>query len=296
VSSKANRQNLVLHFFAALSLAACSTVPCHAEETAVDLRPLLSPVQTQGKRNTCSAFASTALMEYLIQQSIHKPVRLSVSYTYWLGKTKAVDNDFLRGMYADIDGLAGFLAVKGLAFGCMEDAAWPYEPRNWEQSKDPRGFAADGKPLPERFTGTPPKKASLLPYKIKPVFIEKEKIADFILVQKKPVVFNVLWCPTAIDAAGDFRMPTENDAKDGQGHVILLVGFDKKTGRFLFRNSWGDQWGKKGYGSIPEEYVVKYYEVKKFEPLDRHDKQTQEFLKTAMMGVSGELIVDQKPF
>jgi hypothetical protein len=265
---------------------------CEAKEASVDLRPLMSAVRPQGRRNTCSAFAATALMEYLIRQNAHRTVRLSVSYTYWLGKTKAIDSELLRGMYGNIDGLAGFLAVKGLTFGCVEETAWPYESQNWEQLKDRRGFGADGKGLPERFTGTPPKGLSPLPYRIKPIFIEKEKIADFILTQKKPVVFNVLWCRKAVDSAGDFQMPGGEDAKHGEGHVILLVGYDTATKRFVFRNSWGDKWGKKGYGTMPEEYILKYYEVKKFEPIEQRGKRMQEFLKTCMMGVSGELVVE----
>jgi hypothetical protein len=241
----------------------------------------------RSRRNSCD------LVQEVVEQDAKETVRLSVAYTYWLGKNKAVDSDFLRGMYGEIDGLAGFLAVQGCEFGCMKDAAWPYESQNWEKLKDGRGIGPDGKPLPERFTGVPPKTASLLPYKLKPIFIEKEKIADFLLTQKKPVVFNILWCGKAIDAAGDFRMPTDEEAKSGDGHVILLVGYDKATKRFIFRNSWGEKWGKNGYGTMPEEYVLKYYEVKKFEPIEQHDKATQEFLKTAMMGVSGELIVER---
>jgi hypothetical protein len=288
-------QRRLLTFAAASLLGLCPVVPGHAEETAVDLRPMLPAVQSQGKRNTCNVFASTVLMEYLIQQKPHKPVRLSAAYAYWLGKTRAIDSDFLRGMYADIDGLAGWLAVKAFTFGCIEEAAWPYQAQNWEQLKDRRGLAADGKALPARFTGRPPKGLSLLPYKIKPIFIERAKIADFILAEKRPVVFNILWCQGAINSAGEFRMPTEKEVKEGQGHVILLVGYDKATKRFLFRNSWGEKWGKKGYGTIPEAYVVNYYEVKKFEPLAQHDKPTQDFLRTCMKGVSGELIIDGRP-
>jgi hypothetical protein len=283
-------------WFSSLGLAGESSTnnPSNAAETSVDLRPLLPAVGHQEKRNTCSAFAATALMEYLIKQDAGKTVRLSVSYAYWLGKNKAVDTDLLRGMYADIDGLAGWLAVKAFAFGCIEDAAWPYESQNWEQLKDRRGNDPDGKPLPERFTGIPPKMLSQLPYKMKPIFIEREKIADFILTRKKPVVFNILWCRNAIDEAGDFRMPTDEEAKSGDGHVILLVGYDKATKRFLFRNSWGEKWGKNGYGTVPEEYILKYYEVRKFEPMEHHDKQMQDFLKTCAMGVSGELIVNEE--
>ena len=49
-------------------------------------------------------------------------------------------------------------------------------------------------------------------------------------------------------------MPTRDDRMIG-GHAVLAVGFDQKRKRILFRNSWGTKWGRKGYGTIPFEYL-----------------------------------------
>ena len=52
------------------------------------------------------------------------------------------------------------------------------------------------------------------------------------------------------------------------GHAVVAVGYDDKmiiknsecgketAGAFLIRNSWGTQWGDKGYGWLPYEYVL----------------------------------------
>jgi C1A family cysteine protease len=38
------------------------------------------------------------------------------------------------------------------------------------------------------------------------------------------------------------------------GHAILLVGYNDVTRRFKFKNSWGVDWGDKGYGYLPYTY------------------------------------------
>ena len=279
-----------LGFIAVVLSAVVFVAAYKPADEPVDLRPMMSSVKNQGYRNTCNTFAATALMEFLIKQKTKKTIDLSESYAYWLGKNYALDTDLLRSMYTDIDALAGFLAVKAFEFGCMEEKEWPYEKKNWEELKDSRAVDANGKPSPNRFTGIPPNPVRLLPYTFKTVFIEKETIADYILTKKRPVLMNIMWCFDAVnDKTGEIRMPTEEETKKAAGHVVLLVGFDPKTRLFVFRNSWGDTWGNKGYGTIPEDYILNYYEVKIFEPFSQHDKETQDFLVTGMKGVTAEL-------
>jgi len=52
-------------------------------------------------------------------------------------------------------------------------------------------------------------------------------------------------------------------------HAVVIVGFDDKmkvlneygkvetTGALLIRNSWGKEWGDKGYGWLPYDYILK---------------------------------------
>jgi len=47
----------------------------------------------------------------------------------------------------------------------------------------------------------------------------------------------------------------ENTERMLGGHAIVLVGYDNEKKLFIFRNSWGEQWGDKGYGYLPFEYV-----------------------------------------
>ena len=39
------------------------------------------------------------------------------------------------------------------------------------------------------------------------------------------------------------------------GHAICFVGYNRKEKIFIFKNSWGSNWGHKGYGYIHYDYV-----------------------------------------
>ena len=41
-----------------------------------------------------------------------------------------------------------------------------------------------------------------------------------------------------------------------QDFVMVHVGYDDPTRRFIVRNSWGTSWGTKGYFTMPYEYLL----------------------------------------
>ena len=56
-----------------------------------------------------------------------------------------------------------------------------------------------------------------------------------------------------VEKTGVIPMPGRNERVEG-GHAITIVGYDAKS--FILRNSWGEEWGQKGYATIPHEYLV----------------------------------------
>jgi len=60
----------------------------------------------------------------------------------------------------------------------------------------------------------------------------------------------------SVERTGVIRMPGPKERLQG-GHAVLAVGYDDGKGTLLFRNSWGDGWGQKGYGELPYDYLTR---------------------------------------
>jgi C1A family cysteine protease len=55
---------------------------------------------------------------------------------------------------------------------------------------------------------------------------------------------------TAVEQTGVVPMPAPSEVVLG-GHCVVAVGYDDDTQCFLVRNSWGKDWGDKGYCTMP---------------------------------------------
>jgi len=58
-----------------------------------------------------------------------------------------------------------------------------------------------------------------------------------------------------VSKTGYMTMPQISDSLLG-GHAVMAVGYDDKKRHFIVRNSWGQEWGDKGYFYMPYDYVI----------------------------------------
>lgn len=61
-------------------------------------------------------------------------------------------------------------------------------------------------------------------------------------------------------ASGIFTMPAQNEISLG-GHALLAGGYDDNKQHFIVRNSWGEEFGDKGYYYIPYDFFTGKYQT-----------------------------------
>jgi len=259
-----------------------------------DLRSQLGPVGDQADRNTCSAFEAVTLAEFLLEQKSQKQFRLSENYNYYAAKNFALSTDYLKSLYAHVDGMAAYLAVEALNSGIMLEAQWPYDPENGVTRKE--SACTGDSPPTTCFTGTPPQTAQVTPLKVKSVFIPRDQIRSYLETNKRPVLMNIHWYFDLADKKGNVRMPTKQEAAEctGKGtncggHVIMLVGYLSQSQRFIFRSSWGARWGSNGYGTMPESFVKEQCEACQSVNDTSLSPDERDLVNKASQGVSAEL-------
>ena len=80
------------------------------------------------------------------------------------------------------------------------------------------------------------------------------------LINGNPVVigFDVYSSFLKINKKGIMLYPSKNERNLG-GHAVVIVGFNdnylNNKGYFICRNSWGVEWGDKGYFYMPYEVI-----------------------------------------
>lgn len=265
----------------------------YSQSLSSDLTNRMTPTKMQGSRNTCSAFASTAVMEFLIKDQTGVELDLSENFAYWNAKKNHLENDFLRDNYQNSDGHAGYLALEAYKYGSMLESDWPYFQNLADIAGDPR--CDMNKPITECFTGFIPASAPRLKYRAEAIYVTFADLPRFLHEEQKPVVVNIMWYMDAVDREGNLRMPTAQEIRGNNkgGHVITIVGYNATTDRYIFKNSWSQNWGKNGFGTMPRSYLLEHFEVKPWMAnINEHSADVQDMLRKGSMGTSANLIID----
>lgn len=90
--------------------------------------------------------------------------------------------------------------------------------------------------------------------------IEQNEVAikSALSVNERPIPFGIeIFSYFESDSAarnGVMHVPTSDEQYLG-GHAVLLVGYDDSTRTYTVANSWGEDWGDKGFFYLPYDYV-----------------------------------------
>ena len=204
--------------------------------SSLDLRCLFPPITNQGNLGSCALNAATAYLEFLQMQKLKVKNRLSRLFLYWNVRKRMNTLDLDSGCtLRDV--------VKSLnKEGVCSESLWRYF-ISWFK-KEP-----STKCYEDALTNT------ISSYeRISPLLQElKTCIAD-----GNPVFFGIMiyqsMMSKEVELTGIVPMPDLSEPSKG-GHAMLIVGYDDEKKAFAVRNSWGKNWGIKGYCYMPYAYV-----------------------------------------
>lgn len=211
----------------------------------------LIPIQNQGTRGTCVAFSVTSANEYYHFKFAKALYKLSEQHLYF--ESKQIDGNDSCG--TSIASAIEIISNKGQ---CRSNF-WIYRPTTDCNEHGQKPILADLDS--SRF------KATCLQLNSSDIMIIKACIVSDGFVCFSIPVFNSWYLSKEVNRTGRITMPIPNETNIG-GHAMTIIGFQDDInypggGFFIFRNSWGENWGKhspygKGLGIIPYEYIRSY--------------------------------------
>ena len=187
--------------------------------------------------HNCTSMGIAAAYEYdLKKQGLTDflPSRLFIYYN-----ERVLENDVAQDAGAQIrDGIKSIATT-----GICEDTLWPY---------DEGKFAV--KPTQEAYDDA--LKHTAVQYYNVNVIEQELKQA---LAQGFPVVAGIMIFESFeseyVAATGHVPMPNSHEQLFG-GHCILIVGYNDANNYLTVRNSWGTEWGDKGYFYLPYGFIT----------------------------------------
>jgi C1A family cysteine protease len=200
---------------------------------SVDLSDKCPPIYNQGQLGSCTANAISAAIEF-DQRKKFVPSRLFIYYN-----ERAMEGTIKSDSGAQIrDGIKSVATL-----GAPPETDWVYDVAKFEDKPPTIAFQDARKNL---------------------VTLYQKLVQDLntmkgCLASGYPFVFGFTvyasFESAKVARTGVVPMPA-SDEKSMGGHAVMAVGYDDRSREFLVRNSWGTDWGLKGYFKMPYAYLT----------------------------------------
>ena len=219
----------------------------------VDLRGKMSPVGDQGMFGSCTSFAMVkGIGEFMeLKQIASKGGDPSKDFVPLSPRFLWFDERSFMGNEKIDTGATMFLGMNDLVSdGACAEASYPYCPEQLQQNELYRNY----------FLQDAPPKAAVAEAKAHRggALRQLTKLSEIkaSLDEGYPAVFGFVVF-SSIRAAGKGGMlpvPTLQEDEVLGGHATVAVGYDDAKQCLILRNSWGGEWGDKGYFYMPYDY------------------------------------------
>jgi C1A family cysteine protease len=201
----------------------------------VDLCADCSKVEDQGQLGSCTAQALAGNIEFLDNQTDRQYTDTSRLFIYYNERVLQDTVDYDSGATLRV----GIKTLKN--DGSCDEKLWPYVISRFNNKPSPKCYVSALKHCISSYHS-----------------IRNLREMLTCLADGFPFVFGFTVYESfetqTVARTGVVNLPKKGESVLG-GHAVMAVGYNIGKKRFLVRNSWGEKWGKKGYFTMPFEYV-----------------------------------------
>ncbi len=199
---------------------------------SVDLRHSCPPIFDQGQLGSCTANAGCAAFAML------KKTNTVYSRLYQYFQERKIEGQINNDSGANMRDIGKALSI----YGVCEESLDPYIISNFKKAPS---IKANSNAKKNKVSGY---------YAVLGV----DGIKNVLALKSQPVLigFDVYesFESNSVATTGIMPMPKSKEQLLG-GHAVLAVGYDDNKKWLIMRNSWGTNWGDKGYFYMPYDYV-----------------------------------------
>lgn len=204
---------------------------------SVDLRSGCAPVYDQGQLGSCTANGIAGAIEFDQRKQGNAQFTPSRLFIYY--------NE--RAMEGTIDQDAGAQIRDGIksvvSLGAPPESDWPYVIADFAEKPPQSAYTAALQDLVSSYA------------RVSQTLLQMQGC----LAEGYPIVVGITAYASfesqKVATTGVVPMPATGEAVVG-GHCVLVVGYDNAQRVFIVRNSWGSNWGMRGYCTMPYEYLL----------------------------------------
>lgn len=202
---------------------------------SVDLRKDFTAIKNQGEMGACTAFALVSIFEYILKKNQQPDVDLSEQFVYFNSRKNEGSSNIDSG--SSLSSIIDTMKKQGI---CQEHL-FPYNPRG-----------VDAEPPVEAFEDALSRKVVCAKAVNKELHDIKSAVYEGYPVAVTLEIFN-----SFDPQKGFIRIPDEEEIRNEKSgaHTMVICGYNDEARYFVVRNSWGREFGDKGYCYIPYGYL-----------------------------------------